>query len=201
MPKRTIGAATGSPSTKRTKRQINLPDRFGSSSASERNAFFENVVNDTQSQNSATQHSASTEQVQSESAHTSVYSDDDDDEISVGIERPLLNIETVLSKLDEILIRISAIEKFEAKVEVRLRNIEKFMDRFSNGNSEADVGNIIEKSQLGLPVKTKVSLDELEKDLESQEKRQQCVSNECRKFDSRKIRITIDISSYDLFYI
>lgn len=169
----------------RPKRQVIVPNYFDANkaAAADRDSYFESVLN-TPSASSEEHLTTSTESIQSEiplDDAQSIDAESNDDLISVGVnERPHpMQYETIISKLNEILNRISAIEKSEAKNEARLRNIEKFMDRFNNGLSDADADDVIrvDKSQLGIPVKTKASLDKLEKDLESDEKRKQVVSN------------------------
>lgn len=70
---------------------------------------------------------------------------------------------TILSKLDEILARVSLIEKNTAKMEVRLRNIEAIAESGVNlaGNIQNDHTSFEDLTQLGLPVENQASLDKL----------------------------------------
>lgn len=85
----------------------------------------------------------------------------------------------ILSKLDEILKRISFIEKNTAKMEVRLRNLEQIAQNGPNfvgidvdGNTSDNDQDFIQR---GLPVANQESLDKLEADLKSENFRRQMV--------------------------
>lgn len=155
--------------------------------ASERDEFFQNenaVSNGNAStQPDDTQSTSNTINARPENDRLEDELNDtiDDDIISVGTNErsQLTQSESIVSKLDEILIRIAAIEKFQAKSEVRLRNIENFMERCDNGTSANtnDADECANRSQLGLPVKTVQSMDKLEQDLATEEKKQQYVRN------------------------
>lgn len=73
----------------------------------------------------------------------------------------------VLEKLDELLIRISSVEKNVAKAEIRLKDLENLQTTDCNIN----IGRIdfSELAQYGLPKKNKENLDEFEKRLKSKE--------------------------------
>lgn len=83
----------------------------------------------------------------------------------------------IIAKLDEILKRISCIEKNTAKIEVRLRNLEESIARvgidIEKGTNDSERDFI----QLGLPVKNQRDLDKLEEDLNSEDFRQKMVIN------------------------
>lgn len=77
---------------------------------------------------------------------------------------PGSNEHVIIAKLDEILKRISSIDKNTAKMEVRMRNLEETVAR-----AEIDVGkrasdNEQDSIQLGLPIKNQESLNKLEED-------------------------------------
>lgn len=153
--------------------------------ASDRNEFFQNVLSGASQQSDDIQATANTTNVRHENAHSgdssggSNDSETDNEIISVGTNEAsrLTQSEVIISKLDEILIRIAAIEKFQAKTEVRLRNIENSMERYDNGTNETDGNEAVDRARLGLPVKTLPSLDKLEQDLATEENKQQMVRN------------------------
>lgn len=72
----------------------------------------------------------------------------------------------VIQKLDEILKRISALEKSSAKSDARLRGLEKALDQFdcSSGSSSPELSHS-ERSKFGLPILSQMKLDKLENDL------------------------------------
>lgn len=86
------------------------------------------------------------------------------------------NDHVILAKLEEIIKRISCIEKNSAKMEVRLRNIEQSLadNEVNKRESDGEAGF----TQLGLPIKNRESLDKLEQDLNSEEFRKTVVNIE-----------------------
>lgn len=211
---------------KRPKRMKSKPIRYGTRiSASDRDAFFERVSSNTDSddttdgyvQTSDTinliEHSESGSNASSLSSDEIVSIRDDTNSLtappeSIGFQTPLdetsveltsplesderhvpieeicacgrhstpseSNDHVILAKLDEILKRISCIEKSTAKMEVRLRNLE------SVSRIDIDIGQRASYSeddfiQLGLPVKNQGSLDKLEEDLNSEDFRRRMV--------------------------
>lgn len=81
----------------------------------------------------------------------------------------------VLAKLNEILERISLIEKNMAKMDVRLRRLGQTVDQIDGGGIEKEDAIGLDFSQLGLPIKSLVSLNKLESDLQSEDFRQKMV--------------------------
>lgn len=179
--KRKMVQSTTTSANKRSKRTTKKPDRLGKRiSAINRDSFFENILNGTYSgdeqgiSNNADESTEFDSRDASQQSENSQSIDDGDELISVGSnEGPQIFEEAIISKLNEILIRISEIEKFQAKSDVRLRSIEKIMGQL-NGMEETD-GEHIDRSQLGLPCKSKGEMDKLEKDLNENERKKTMV--------------------------
>lgn len=79
---------------------------------------------------------------------------------------PKTNFEKlVLLKLDEIIKRIAVLEKSSAKDEVRLKQIERAIDRVCGGVGVSGEMSHSERDEFGLPVSSESALDKLENDL------------------------------------
>lgn len=88
----------------------------------------------------------------------------------------------VLSKLNEILERMSETEKNTAKIDVRLRHLAQKIDQIESGDIEKEGAVGLDFTTLGLPIKTHESLQKLESDLKSSEFRQKMVTYLITKF-------------------
>lgn len=76
---------------------------------------------------------------------------------------------SILAKLDEILVRVSCIEKNIAKNDIRLKDIEATCVANSNNTIEVQKIDDYELNRLELPVSSKESLNELEEKLKDKE--------------------------------
>lgn len=132
--RKTVQSTIENQKNKRPERITKKPDRLGKRlSAINRDSFFENALNESKLYNtnepesieSTVNDTIGSQSTESDILHNSTLSENtdsielhstDDEHISVGSnERPQSSFETILSKMDEILIRILAIEKFQAK--------------------------------------------------------------------------------------
>lgn len=173
--------------TKRLKRIPKKPERYGMRrSASDRDTFFEQLSTDSDDTNHVRSSPAKTPSAinlieSSESFCETITSGSSSDETSNRPATPLKMNDAptpersgshceMLSKLDEILKRISAIEKNTAKIETRLKHME---------NTSIEVAETIDDGSdlidFGIPVNSKSSLDDLEKKLNSDEFRKNMV--------------------------
>lgn len=180
---------------KRPKRMPKKPDRYGKRvSAINRNAFFEEFVSDDSQERSnkntpddiiASLNSSLTDSVSiSDSTQSVLNSSNDSEHIlhksgdDLEQNSPQSSIgyntfqSTVIAKLDEILKRISYLEKDSCKTQARLnkleRTFERYFERLNGGGvdvmeevSEAD------RETFGVPVSSKIALDKFEMDLTS----------------------------------
>lgn len=79
---------------------------------------------------------------------------------------------TVITKLDEILKRISYIEKDSCKTQARLskldRNFDRYLERLNgNGIDVMEAVSETDREIFGVPISSKIALDKFEKDLSS----------------------------------
>lgn len=214
-----IVASTAS-TAKRSKRTHKKPDRYGKRlSASDRDAFFEQISSNTDSDGTTdgliktpdTIHSIDSGESSSDLEIVDSGSSSRETVSSIANERTALhamnhvhttpieeingqtpiqrilrsdeytsrpesNDRAILTKLDEILMRISCIEKNTAKIEVRLRNLEQNSTRVDIVGDERESDNESDAMQLELPVKNKESLDKLEANLNLQDFRRKMVT-------------------------
>lgn len=194
---------------KRTRKQVNQ-NRISLLAAAERNEFFDSALSNEStyviSQPAGDSHTNSISNstpdgpvaIELDNATVNdiampAQNDSDSEVISIGTDEKsaLTQSEIIVAKLDEILRRIEAIEKSEAKTEVRLRNIENFIERFDGANCSVGI-DAISRFHLGLPVTSLDGLNQLEADLAVEPKKQQYVSFEFKtnhKLSSDKLML------------
>lgn len=164
--KRKVSLQTGK--SKRSTRVQKKPERYGHRlSAIDRDAFFEQLSTTTESTCSNDNTPQMNQLVEScgdsndtESAYSSCSCSDNGSSSSTVTEP------SFLSKLNEILVRISAIEKNTAKTDVRVRNLETSIDRVDHSVTVPE-NLTLGLLELGLPLKFQQSLDKFESDLQS----------------------------------